>query len=280
MLSKLKAAATVTGGLNANAVASLNGEAGPSGDTVNLTSSSADLQIPASSAVAASASTANVTITTSPVPNPEAVTLTATMGTVTVQTTLTLIPAALSGINAAPRSVIGGSSTALAIYLNARAPSGGALVTLSSSSADVAIANSVTIPQGAGSANVLIHTKPVSATEVVTISATRGSVTLQTTLTLNPAALTGLKLLPTSVKGGSTAAFAVYLNGAAGPGGAVVTLSSGSVDATVPATLAVPAGATAANVVVHTKAVSASEQVTLTATLGSATLHTTITIHP
>jgi hypothetical protein len=126
----------------------------------------------------------------------------------------------------------------------------------------------------------LIHTKPVSSSEVVTISATRGTVTLRTTLTLNPAALTGLKLLPTSVKGGATAAFAVYLNGAAGPGGTVVTLSSGSADATVPATVTVPAGATSANVVVHTKAVSASEQVTLTATLGSATLHTAITIHP
>jgi hypothetical protein len=97
---------------------------------------------------------------------------------------------------------------------------------------------------------------------------------------VNPAALTGVKLLPPSVRGGNSAAFAVYLNGPAGPGGTVVTLSSGSADATIPATVLVQAGASSANVHISTVSVNASEQVAISATLGSTTLQSTLTIRP
>ena len=57
----------------------------------------------------------------------------------------------------------------------------------------------------------------------------------------------GIKLEPTTVVGGNNAAFAVYLNGPAGPGGTVVTLTSSSSNATSPATVTIPQGATDAN---------------------------------
>jgi hypothetical protein len=154
------------------------------------------------------------------------------------------------------------------------------MINLSSNSAHATIQGSVTIPAGAGSANVVIHTVPVSSTEPVTITASYGSVTLTQTLTLNPAALTSVKLNPTSVTGGSKTVFSVYLNGPAGPGGTVVTLSSGSADATIIPSVTIPQGASFANVSVSTKSVGASEQVSISATVASTTLSSQLTINP
>jgi hypothetical protein len=274
------APAALQGGATGALAVYLNGPTGSSGASVSLSSSSTDVTVPTSVTVSPGATAANVAVTTVVISVSEQVTLSATFGSTTLSTTLTLNPPLLTGANLQYPTVIGGAPTALALYLNARAGTNGATIALNSSSTDAVIASSVTIPQGLGSANVVIHTAPVSASEQITISASFGSSTITKTLTLNPVALNRVRLLPTSVIGGNSTALAVYLNGPAGLGGTVVTLLSGSGDATIPATVTVPAGASSASVFVNTVSVSASEQVSISATLGSTTLSTPLTIRP
>ncbi|HEY3782583.1 MAG TPA: hypothetical protein VGL56_15985 [Fimbriimonadaceae bacterium] len=271
---------SLQGGATGALAVYLNIATSSTGVNVALSSSSSDVSVPSSVTVSGGSTAANVVVTTVPVSASESVTLSATLNSVTLQTTISLTPTALSGVKLLYSSVVGGNPSAVAVYLNGRAGSSGANVGLASSSSAATLANSVTIPQGAGSANVAIHTAAVDSATPVFISATLGTNTVQSTLTVMPASLSGLKLLPTSVQGGRQGAFAVYLNGPAGPSGVTVNLSSPSPDATLPMSVNIPPGGTSASVTVATSHVASSEVVQISATLGSTTLSTPLTIHP
>jgi hypothetical protein len=93
----------------------------------------------------------------------------------------------LSTLSLNPATVIGGNSSQGTVTLTGAAPSGGAVVTLSSSNAAVAgVPASVTIAGGATSATFAVTTVSVSASAPVTISASFG-VTRTATLTVTPA---------------------------------------------------------------------------------------------
>jgi hypothetical protein len=81
--------------------------------------------------------------------------------------------------------VVGGSSAQGIITLTGAAPSGGAIVALSSSNAAIAsVPASVTIAGGATSATFAIATQTVTASSSVTISAAYGGVSKTATLTV------------------------------------------------------------------------------------------------
>jgi len=92
---------------------------------------------------------------------------------------------ALSTLTLSPTSVVGGNSSQGSITLTAAAPSGGAVVPLSSSNTAVAtVPSSVTVAAGATGASFTITTAPVSAPTPVTISASYGGVTRGVSLTV------------------------------------------------------------------------------------------------
>jgi hypothetical protein len=94
-------------------------------------------------------------------------------------------PAALSALTLSPTSVVGGNSAQGTVTLTSAAPSGGAIVTLSSSNTAVAtVPASVTIAGGATSATFTIPTQTVTASSSVTISAAYGGVSKTATLTV------------------------------------------------------------------------------------------------
>jgi hypothetical protein len=96
-------------------------------------------------------------------------------------------PATLSALTLSPTSVVGGSSSQGTITLTSAAPSGGAIVALSSSNTAVAsVPASVTIPSGATSATFTIPTQTVSTATSVNISAAYGGVSKTATLTARP----------------------------------------------------------------------------------------------
>jgi hypothetical protein len=96
---------------------------------------------------------------------------------------------ALSAVSVAPSTVVGGSGSTGTVTLTAAAPSGGALVSLSSSNTAVAtVPASITIAAGATSATFAATTSSVAANTPVTISATYGAVTRTTGLTVTPPA--------------------------------------------------------------------------------------------
>jgi len=95
-------------------------------------------------------------------------------------------PAALSALSVSPSSVTGGASATGTVTLTAGAPTGGAVVSLSSSNAAAAVPLSVTLPAGATSATFTATTAGVGASTPATISAVYSGITRTATLTVNP----------------------------------------------------------------------------------------------
>jgi hypothetical protein len=101
--------------------------------------------------------------------------------------------ATLSAISMSPTSVVGGTTSRGTITLTSGAPSGGAVVTLSSSNTSVvSVPASVTVAAGASSTTFNANTSAVSANSSVTITATYGGISRTTTLSVTPASTTSL----------------------------------------------------------------------------------------
>lgn len=93
----------------------------------------------------------------------------------------------LTSLTLNPASVIGGSSSTGSVALSAPAPSGGAVVSLSSSNTTVAtVPSNLTIPAGATSATFTVGTIAVTAATTSTISASYNGVTPTDILTVTP----------------------------------------------------------------------------------------------
>jgi hypothetical protein len=100
-------------------------------------------------------------------------------------------PASLSAVSVSPTSVVGGSPAQGTVTLTGGAPSGGALVSLSSANPSVAaVPASVTVASGASSVTFGVTTSAVSANTSVSITATYNGVSRTTTLTVTPASST------------------------------------------------------------------------------------------
>jgi hypothetical protein len=194
--------------------------------------------------------------------------------------------AALSAITVNPSSVVGGTASTGRVTLSAAAPSGGAIVALTSSNTGAAtVPISVTVAGGATSASFTAATASVTSSTAVTMTASYNGASRTTTLTVTPApppaSLQALTLNPTSVTGGATSQGIVTLTSAAPVGGAVVTLTSSNTGvAVVPGSVSVAAGATSATFASTTSAVSASTAVTITASHDGLTRTATLTINP
>jgi len=193
-------------------------------------------------------------------------------------------PMALASTGVSPAVVTGGASATGTVALTAAAPSGGAVVALSSASGAAIVAPSVTVAQGATSATFGVATTPVTMTVATTISATYAGTTKSAALTINPPAaappvLAGFTVVPSSVRGGAKATATVTLDRAAPTGGATVALASSAPgEASLPASVVVPAGATIASFTVTTFATSKNRTPTLSATYAGVTKTVTMIV--
>ena len=96
-----------------------------------------------------------------------------------------------------------------------------------------------------------------------------------------PVSLASLALSPATVTGGASTSGSVTLSAAAPAGGVIVALSSSNTTvATVPATVAVAAGATKATFAAGTNAVSASAAVTISGSFSGVTRSAVLTVNP
>src|SRR6266478_2571596 len=106
----------------------------------------------------------------------------------------------LSSLTLNPSSVTGGNFSTGTVTLNAPAPSGGAIVSLSSSNTSVAtVPSSVTVAGGATSAAFTVSTNQVGASTSVTISASYGGVAQTASLTVSAQPNYTLSTSPTSL---------------------------------------------------------------------------------
>ena len=183
----------------------------------------------------------------------------------------------LSSISLNPTSVTGGSSSTGTVTLNMAAPSGGAVVTLSSNNSAVTVPVSAVVSASANSVNFPVITKPVATNTAVTISGGLNGVQT-TSLAVNTPVVSAVSLNPTQVIGGSSSSGTVTLSGPAPTGGVVVTLSSSVPSvAAVPTSVMVSAGATGATFVVTTVPVGSVTSVSISATYG-VTRSTTLSV--
>jgi len=271
---------SVVGGSTSTGTVTLNGPAGPSGDTILLTSSNTAMAtVPASVTISAGSTSATFTVTSIPDQSTKTANIVAALGSSTQFATLTVNPPALSSITLTPNSLVGGNKTVGTVTLSGPAAVGGVGITLSSNSTNAPVQSSLTILAGLTSANFTITTTAVGSTVSATITATHGSASLPATLTIIPASLITVSLSPATVLGGSSSNGAVTLNGVAAAGGATVSLSSNSSNAALPPSVTIPAGASSATFTVATTGVAATTSVTITGTLNGVTQTGTLTIN-
>ena len=223
------------------------------------------------------------------------VTIAASYGASAANLPLTVNPPASAsppviGVTVSPASVSAGAASSGTVTLQSAAPTGGALVQLFSSNAAAGVPGTVTVPAGATTATFPIATTSVSADTTVTITALQ-RLSAATSLVVRAGAappppppspaLSSIALNPSTVVGGNPVQGTATLTSAAPSGGASVGLSSSNTTvATVPAAVAIAAGATSATFTVGTTAVTATTTATIGGSYGGATKSAPLTVTP
>jgi hypothetical protein len=187
---KLSPPSVVGGKSTTNNTVTLNGPAPSGGAVVDLLSSDPTVaSVPVSVTVAAGATTSPVfTIATTAVATQTTETISASYNGVTKTANLTVNSPAVASLRLSPTSVVGGHSTTHnTVTLNGPAPTGGAVVMLTSGDSTVADPPpTVTVLAGATSATFTITTTAVTSSTVVPITATFGGASKMANLTVNP----------------------------------------------------------------------------------------------
>jgi hypothetical protein len=183
---------SVPGGAAATGTVVFSAPAPAGGTSVTLsTSNSGAATVPGIVTVPSGQTSASFTVTTFAVTADTSVTISAFLDAIRSATVLVtknaLPPASLSSIILTPTSVTGGSNSQATVNLSSAAPSGGAVVALSSSNTAVATAPaSVTVAAGKTSATATVTSKTVTTTATAAITATYNSVSRSATLTVTP----------------------------------------------------------------------------------------------
>jgi hypothetical protein len=270
------------GGASVQATVSLDYPA-PANTTVTVQSSNNTVVQPTSVAVPQGTMLGSFTLLSSAVTAPTTVQLTASIGSTSTMATVTVNPPptpAITEFYPAAGTVVGGNTILGYVHLASAAGALGDVVTLSSDNANVQVPASAMVASGATVASFPITSTPLNAVTTATLQATLGSSTEYTVVTVIPPSVSLVRVAPSPVVGGVSTKVAMYLNGKAPTGGFAVSVASNNSLVTVPATITVLAGATAANATVTTKAVTSSTTVVVTAKTGSVTTETTMVLSP
>jgi hypothetical protein len=139
---------------------------------------------------------------------------------------------------------------------------------------------SVTLAANATVRNFQITVMAVNSTINTTIYARYGAITRSAPLALVPLVPTALAFTPTTVTGGNTVSCRVVINGVAGPSGRTIAILDNSPNATAPATVVVPPGATQVIFDIATTPVTTQKTVTVTARVSAGEKTGTFRISP
>jgi uncharacterized repeat protein (TIGR01451 family) len=197
-------------------------------------------------------------------------------------TAVTTVLGSLTSLTLNPISVTGSKASIATITLNEPAPSGGAVVRLSSSNTAVAaVPTTFTLAAGTTTKSFTFMTRAVAVTSTVDITAAYGGNSKSATLTVHPPALSTLVLSPATLNSPcQSASGKVTLNAVAPAGGILVALTSSNAAAKVPASVTVPAGTTSATFTVTPALVSTRQTSTVTASYGGVSKSSALTLLP
>jgi len=162
----------------------LDAPAPSGGASIALSASPPDVGMPPSVVIPQGSSSAGITVTGSPVSSPTAVTLTASYLGVSEGFGITVNPSVsviISGLSVSPLLLTYGKAATGTVTLSSAAPSGGAVVALSSSNAAaVSVPSSVSVPAGATSTTFPVTPGKVSSAIASTLTASYAGSTITT----------------------------------------------------------------------------------------------------
>jgi hypothetical protein len=186
---------------------------------------------------------------------------------------------ALSSLTVTPSNVPLGVTATGRVTLT-RASSGTTVVALSASDASVTVPASVAIGNGSSAADFSITTVSVG-TPIITASLQGDTKTAGLNVVASSVPiLSSITTASGTIVGGTTVQGTATLTLPATAGGAVVMLSSNRTQATVPASVTIPAGATSANFTITTTAVTTSTTATITGTYAGVMQTANLTLTP
>lgn len=284
LVSLAVAPSSVTGGVNATGIVTLDSPAPSGGAVVSLgTSNSAAATVPASVTVAAGASSATFTVTSKPVAGTATALISASYRGVARTASLTVQPPALSGLTLTPSTVAGGCGTSTGkVTLTGKAPTGGLVVTLANTNPAATLPTSVTVAAGSNSATFPIATTAVTADQTGTVTASFAGVDKLGTFKVRRIGLLSLSLSPNPVIGPGSVTGTVTLECDAAPGEITVALSSNVTGVARPdvAVVTIPAGTRTATFPITTEDVSTVSTANIKATANGISKSVTLTVQP
>lgn len=167
----------LAGGQSSIGIVEINSPAPTGGAVVTLATSDTTLvTLPASVTVPEGTTIGTFNLSTSAVTSMTTVSIIATAGGVGRSELITILPTSLQSLSLVPSAIGAGNTSTGQVTMSNPAPTGGALVALSSSDTAVAtVPATVTVPEGATSATFSVTTAPVDLGSTQTISASYAS---------------------------------------------------------------------------------------------------------
>jgi hypothetical protein len=280
----------VTGGDPTTGTVTLTGPAPSGGAAVSLFSANPNrVQVPASVTVAAGATSANFPVTTAATAFQWPITVAAVRGTVDAFGQVlvdTAGGATLQSFTISPSSVVAGTYATGTITMSGPVTgSFEAPISLSSSDpAVVGVFGEVDVPVGSSSATFQLFGQDVAKKTTVTITASFDKVVKSAIITISPNSdplISSLSFSPNPVTAGKVTVGTVTLTRTAPAGGTIVDFSTSNNSAVaIPASVSVPAGSRSTTFNMSTFSVSSPTPVVITATTGSVSAQTTLTVNP
>lgn len=195
---------TFTAGYAPTVTATLTGAAPKNGGAaVTVTSSNQNvLTGPFTINIAGGATSGSANIASYWVTSNTNVTLTGSYNNTTASATATVTPVTVyQTVNLSPQELTAPNTTTATVYINGYAPAGGAVVSLTSSSASAPVPATVTVPYGSSNVSFPIATsQPSNGQDVVTITATMNGTSGSGTLYVDPCSLGQMGIPPPNVR--------------------------------------------------------------------------------
>lgn len=278
-LASVTVGSTVPSGTTASGTVTLAAPAPAGGVRVQLTSNSSSAAVPKWLTIPAGQSSAPFTITTQTVENSSVATVTA-RGRNAVQTDFTVEPIRLSGMSASPTSLVEGQATTVTVNLSGKAPTGGAVVALSSSLPSLPVPASVTVPAGASSVTFRATAGARTTLQNAVLTGTFRSASQTCTVPVRPTSVLSVTLASSAVQGGTATSLTVKIANPAPVGGIVVALQRVGTAASLPASVTIPANTSGLRVNVATTVVSAATNVTLSGSARGTSKSAVLRVNP
>ncbi len=255
---------------------------GSAGAAIQMsTSNSAVLPVPATITMPANLGWTQFNINAGSVTAPTPVTVTATLNGVAASANIIVEPPVLKSIGFSANTITANSNAQLNVVLTGAAPPGGAILTLGSDSPAVIVPSTATIAPGSSAGAIAVQTGDVTASQLVTITASWNGVSVQTQVTVSPQGKPVSLTLNPTVASGTTGAFGTVVVDSAPAGDETLTLSTSDPSiVTIPGNVIIPAGSTRGGFNIITSVVSQPSAVTISVSGGGVTQSAVLTVDP